>query len=197
MFALSFFLATASALGPCDILGAAGNPCVAAHSTVRALYSAYKGPLYNVTRPDGQSFLVPVLASGFADKASHDKFCPNLDCVISNVMDQSPNGNHLGQRHKLVNASQHPITVSGGVPVYGMWFDPGFGYHVDKTVGIATGNDPESIYAVLSGKHFNGGCVRNCILSLQPLIFLCHSVASHTTPPPPSPPLYTCLLVLL
>jgi hypothetical protein len=39
-------------------------------------------------------------------------------------------------------------------------FDPGFGYHVDNTTGIATGNDPESIYAVMSGKNFNGGCVR-------------------------------------
>ena len=153
--------AAAAAAGPrpCDILAAAGNPCVAAHSTVRALYAAYSGALYNVTRAsDGKSFSVPVLESGFANKAQHDAFCANLDCVISNVFDQSPNGNHLGQRHKLVNASQHPITVSGGVPVYGMWFDPGFGYHVDKTVGIATGNEPESIYAVFSGTHFNGGC---------------------------------------
>ena len=39
-----------------------------------------------------------------------------------------------------------------------MWFDPGFGYHVDKTKNIATGNDPESIYAVMSGKNYNGGC---------------------------------------
>lgn len=31
--------ATAQATGPCDILVAAGNPCVAAHSTVRALYA--------------------------------------------------------------------------------------------------------------------------------------------------------------
>jgi hypothetical protein len=44
------------------------------------------------------------------------------------------------------------------MPVYGMWFDPGYGYHVDKTKGIATGNDPESIYAVMSGTHYNGGC---------------------------------------
>ena len=57
----------------------------------------------------------------------------------------------------VVNASQHPITA-GGVPVYGMWFDPGYGYDVDKTLNIATGNEPESIYAVFSGKHFNGGC---------------------------------------
>ena len=105
---------------------------------------------------DGKSFSVPVLAAGgLANKAAHDNFCPRLDCVISNVFDQTANGNHLGQRHKLVNASEHPITV-GGVPVYGMYFSPGFGYHVDKTVGIATGNDPESIYAVMSGTHFNG-----------------------------------------
>eukprot|EP00729_Bicosta_minor_P015070 gene15070-19944_t len=55
------------------------------------------------------STLIHVLsAGGFADKAAHDAFCsPALDCVISNVMDQSPYGNHLGQRHKLVNASRH------------------------------------------------------------------------------------------
>ena len=93
-------------------------------------------------------------------------FCAKGDCVISNVFDQShcggkcppPAGNHLGQRHKLVNASQHKISVGGGTEVYGMWFDPGYGYHVDNTTNIATGNEPESIYAVLSGTHFNGGC---------------------------------------
>ena len=93
----------------------------AAHSTTRALYSAYAGGLYNVTRAsDGATLSVPVLApGGYADKKAHDAFCPKLDCVISYVLDQSANGNHLGQRHKLVNASQHPITA-GGVPVYGM-----------------------------------------------------------------------------
>src|ERR1700694_3321421 len=35
---------------PCDIYAAAGTPCVAAHSTVRALYSAYSGQLYQVKR---------------------------------------------------------------------------------------------------------------------------------------------------
>ena len=35
-------------VGPCDITGKAGNPCVAAHSTTRALYAAYDGPLYRV-----------------------------------------------------------------------------------------------------------------------------------------------------
>ena len=36
--------------GPCDIYAAAGAPCVAAHSTTRALYASYNGPLYQVLR---------------------------------------------------------------------------------------------------------------------------------------------------
>ena len=60
-------------------------------------------------------------------------------------------------RHRLVNASQHRITV-GGNAVYGMLFEPGYGYHVDNTTGVPTGNDPESIYAVVSGTHFNDDC---------------------------------------
>ena len=39
-----------------------------------------------------------------------------------------------------------------------MWFDPGHGYHQDHTTGVAKGNEPESIYAVMSGKRFNGHC---------------------------------------
>jgi hypothetical protein len=39
--------------------------------------------------------------------------------VISNVFDQSPMLNHLGQRHKLINASRHSITVGKDkTPVY-------------------------------------------------------------------------------
>ena len=42
---------------------------------------------------------------------------------MMNVFDQSAQRNHLGQRHKLVNASRHSVTVGGNTPVYGMWFD--------------------------------------------------------------------------
>ena len=131
MVPLLLLLAAATAAaaleGPCDILDAAGNPCVAAHSTVRALYSEYSGPLYNVTRSsDGTSKSISVLAAGgFANKPAHDAFCSKLDCVISNVFDQSPQHNHLGQRHRLINASRHSVTVGKDkTPVYGMWFDP-------------------------------------------------------------------------
>eukprot|EP00937_MAST-01D_sp_MAST-1D-sp2_P003997 g3997.t1 len=151
--------------GPCDITAKAGNPCVAAHSTTRALLAAYDGPLYRVTRSsDGKSADVGLLkAGGFADIATQDSFCAKLDCVISVVYDQSGLGNHLGQRHKLVNASQHKIMVGGGTFVYGMWFDPGYGYHVDNTTGVAKGNEPESIYSVMSGTHFNGHCENSVV----------------------------------
>ena len=157
--------AAAEGPGPCDILKAAGQPCVAAHSTTRALFSAYDGGLYILQKPDMQRMTIGVVkAGGFADTAEHDKFCgPMKDCVILSVLDQSPMGNHLTQRHKLVNASQHPIHVGDSVKVYGMFFDPGYGYHVDNTKGIAKGNEPESIYAVMSGTHYNGGCCFECV----------------------------------
>lgn len=155
---------SSAAEGPCDLLVAAGNPCVAAHSTVRALYGTYVGHLYQVARPDNSTADIGVLeAGGFADIAAHEKFCAAGDCVIKTIYDQSPQRNHLVQRiscvatqgcetHKMVNASKHKIAVRGGLNVYGMWFDPGYGYHVDNTTGVPKGNDPESIYAVMSGK---------------------------------------------
>ena len=132
LFAALLVAPAASATGPCDILGEAGNPCVAAHSTVRALYRTYAGPLYNVTRPNGQWVSIGVLEpGGFADIKKHESFCSAGDCVISNIFDQSPQGNHLAQRisngvvHKMVNASRHKISVGEGTEVFGMWFDPG------------------------------------------------------------------------
>ena len=42
--------------GPCDIYTAAGDPCVAAHSTTRALSASYNGALYQVKRQtDGKT----------------------------------------------------------------------------------------------------------------------------------------------
>ena len=149
---------TAVAEGPCDITGAAGQPCVAAHSTVRALYGKYDGGLYVVQKNHTQEQMtIGVLKpGGFADKAKHDNFCAKLGCVILKIHDQSPMKNHLTQRHGLINASRHPIIVGDGVGVYGMWFDPGYGYHVDDTRGIAKDNEPESIYAVMSGSRHTG-----------------------------------------
>ena len=66
--------------GPCDMTGAAGNPCVAAHSTVRALYGKYDGGLYIVQKNHSQEQLtIGVLEpGGFANKAKHDMLRENL-----------------------------------------------------------------------------------------------------------------------
>ena len=48
--------------GPCDIYAAAGTPCVAAHSSIRALYASYNGPLYQVMRQsDGKTLDIGVV----------------------------------------------------------------------------------------------------------------------------------------
>ena len=104
---------------------------------VRALYSAYDGPLYSVTRAsDHTSKSIGLLsAGGFADAAAQDAFCAGTDCTVLTIFDQSPKGNHLRANHpgrhypvdRGVNASAHPIMLSGH-KVYGAWFDPGMGY---------------------------------------------------------------------
>ena len=63
LLAVVYALATCTAgatadEGPCDILEAAGNPCFAAHSTTRALYASYKGPLYNITKQQNNKVTV-------------------------------------------------------------------------------------------------------------------------------------------
>ena len=68
--------------GPCDIYAAAGTPCVAAHSTTRALFASYNGPLYQVMRQsDGKKLNIGVVqpsqkdGGGYADAAAQDNFC--------------------------------------------------------------------------------------------------------------------------
>src|SRR6185437_2611349 len=93
--------------GPCDIYGAAGDPCVAAYSTTRAMYASYDGPLYQITRQsDGKSVNIGVVqpvsapipdAGGYADAAAQDAFCADTYCWITKLYDQSPKHNDLTQ----------------------------------------------------------------------------------------------------
>jgi hypothetical protein len=153
---------------PCDIYAAAGTPCVAAHSTTRALYAAYNGPLYQVKRASNGATtnIGPLTAGGAANAATQNSFCSGTTCVITEIFDQSGHGNNLtdapaggaaGGPDGLANATAAPIHV-GGHAVYGVYIAAGDGYRDDHTSGIATGNNSEGEYAVLDGTHFNGGC---------------------------------------
>ncbi len=82
--------------GPCDIYAAAGDPCVAAHSTTRALYASYDGPLYQVKRlSDGAvrdiGVVEPVAKpqpdpGGYADAAAQDAFCAQHDLLDQHAL---------------------------------------------------------------------------------------------------------------
>ncbi|MGW5611131.1 alpha-L-arabinofuranosidase B [Streptomyces sp. NPDC003753] len=158
----------AATQGPCDIYAAGGTPCVAAHSTTRALYGAYNGPLYQVRRAsDNTTLNIGLLSTGgYANAAAQDSFCANTSCVITVIYDQSGKGNNLTQApaggaaggpDNLANAFEAPVTV-GGHEAYGVYVAPGTGYRNNNTNGIATGDQPEGMYAIFDGTHFNGGC---------------------------------------
>ncbi|WP_433500803.1 arabinofuranosidase catalytic domain-containing protein [Sphaerimonospora sp. CA-214678] len=156
----------------CDIYAAGGTPCVAAHSTTRALYGAYNGPLYQVRRAsDNTTRDIGVLsAGGVANAATQDSFCAGTTCVITVIYDQSGRNNHLTQAppgywkgpapggwDNLADAKAAPITV-GGQRAYGVRVEPGTGYRNNNTNGVATGDQPEGIYAVVDGTHYNQWC---------------------------------------
>ncbi|CAN9210183.1 unnamed protein product [Alternaria alternata] len=166
--------ATASVVtaGPCDIYATGNTPCIAAHSTTRALYSSFSGSLYQVKRgSDGATTNVaPLSAGGVANAATQDKFCANTTCLITIIYDQSGRGNHLTQAppggfkgpeangyDNLAAADGAPVTLNGQ-KAYGVFVSPGTGYRNNKVSGSATGDAAEGMYAVLDGTHYNGAC---------------------------------------
>ena len=82
---------------PCDIYASAGTPCVAAHSTTRALFAAYDGPLYQVRRASTNTTtnIGPISTGGAANAATQNSFCSGTTCVITEIFDQSGHGNNL------------------------------------------------------------------------------------------------------
>jgi hypothetical protein len=163
--------------GPCDIYAAAGCPCVAAHSSTRALYASYNGPLYQVMRQsDGKTLDIGVVQpsegdpGGYADAAAQDAFCANTYCWVTIIYDQSGKGNHLTQAprggfsgpvmggfNNLPIADMAPVTLKGH-KVYGVFIEPGMGLRDDDPVGTAVDDQAEGQYWVVNGHHYNSGC---------------------------------------
>ncbi|KAL4932871.1 alpha-L-arabinofuranosidase B [Aspergillus undulatus] len=176
-FKLAFGLAATASIvhvqaGPCDIYTSGGTPCVAAHSTTRALYSAYSGPLYQVQRGSDNTTttISPLSAGGVADAAAQDTFCADTTCLITIIYDQSGNGNHLTQAppggfsgpdvdgyDNLASAIGAPVTLNGQ-KAYGVFVSPGTGYRNNDATGVAVDDEAEGMYAVLDGTHWNDGC---------------------------------------
>ncbi len=152
---------------PCDLYGHAGTPCVAAHSTTRALYASYGGQLYRVERrSDGASRDIGLQApGGTADAATQDRFCAGARCIVTRIYDQSPMRNDLtiegrgsnGAADVGAHAAALPVIV-GGHRAYGLFIEAGMGYRNDRTRGVARAGQPETMYMVASGTHVNRRC---------------------------------------
>jgi hypothetical protein len=152
---------------PCDIYATAGTPCVAAHSTTRALFSAYSGNLYQVKRwSDSATTNIGTLAAGgYANAAAQNSFCSGTSCTITVIYDQTSKHNNLtiegpggnGAQDYGANAAALPLTV-GGHSVYGLYVSAGVGYRNNATSGIATGSTGEGMYMVTAGTHVNNRC---------------------------------------
>jgi hypothetical protein len=180
------------ASGVCDILATAGNPCVAAHSTVRALYATYNGPLYQVCKgtfaagpkscPGGNVKDIGVVApGGVADSASQDTFCAgagSMGCTISIIYDQSGNNSYLkpsppgGNNRNNDNpafATDLPTTLNTH-KVYGLKINVGMGYrascagcdNTNAAPGVAVGDAPETEYMVTSQNNKQPGSNEGC-----------------------------------
>jgi hypothetical protein len=153
---------------PCDIYASGGTPCVAAHSTVRALYGSYNKPLYQIRRTsDDKKLDIGVLKTGgFANSEAQDLFLSGTTGTISMIYDQSPNGNDLivapggGARpDQDVEADASALALKvGGHAVYAVYVTAGVGYRNNYTAGVATEDQPEGMYMVASGKHVNDQC---------------------------------------
>ncbi|MGA9720046.1 MAG: arabinofuranosidase catalytic domain-containing protein [Acidobacteriaceae bacterium] len=156
---------------PCNLYASA-TPCVAAISTTRALYSAYSGPLYQVTRQsDKTSKGIGLTPDGYADAATQDSFCANTSCTITRLYDQSPNHNDLtpapsggasrgpGQNGYDVPAVANALPVIvGGHKVYGIAISAGMGYRNDSSKATGVNGQPEGVYMVTSAFNLNSKC---------------------------------------
>ena len=168
--ALLPFAAATQAAGPCDIYEAAKTPCVAAHSTTRALFAAYNGPIYQVRRTsDGATKDIGLVAvGGVVKSATQDSFLNGKAGTISIIYDQTANHNDLkksGVMYWLKNGGKEANATSGqmkmdGRTAYGVAVDAyaTVAYNNVKTKGVATGNQAESIYMVVDGKRFSSSC---------------------------------------
>ena len=152
---------------PCDIYASYSTPCVAAHSTVRALYAAYDGPLYKVERASDSTSteIYPLATGGYANAATQTSFCASTTCYITEIYDQSGKGNNLtvegsggnGAADHGAIANALPV-VAGGHTVYGVSVQAGVGYRNDSTSGVPTGSTAQGAYMVASGTHVDSLC---------------------------------------
>ena len=128
---------------------------------------------------DGQTLDIGIVqpsandAGGYANAAAQDAFCANSFCWITTIYDQSGKGNDLVQAppgtfkgpakggfNTLPIADMAPITIMGH-KAYGTYIMPGMGLRNNNASGLAINDEPQGIYMVFDGTHFDSGCCFN------------------------------------
>ncbi|KAA2252233.1 alpha-L-arabinofuranosidase [Solihabitans fulvus] len=164
--------AQAAAPQACDIYASGGTPCATAHSTTRALFGAYNGPLYQIQRASDQKYLdVGLLsAGGYVDAAPQVAFCAGTRCTVTKIYDQTANHNDLpiswggfwkgpGPNGSDVGADAMALPVAvGGHPAFGIKVNQGVGYRIDRAKGVPVGSQPEGVYMITSSNYVDGTC---------------------------------------
>jgi hypothetical protein len=171
---------TGRADGPCDLYAAAGTPCAAAYSMVRALSKTYTGFLYQVrsgssamnTGSGGTVKDIPMLPDGFADTATQDAFCSGTTCTVSLLYDHSGNGNTLSVAKKGLSAggtysasddfesaaNKGMMTIKGH-KVYSLYMNAREGYRIMKVGNkMPVGSASQGIYELADGTHVGTAC---------------------------------------
>ena len=172
--------ATSNTQGPCDIYRDAGQPCVAAYSTVRRLSSTYAGPLYQIrtgssdqnTGSGGATRDIGQTADGFADAAAVDTACAGTICTVSLLYDQSGRGSDLPVAKAGImyvgptgalddfesSATKEPLMV-GGHKVYPLYMEPRQGYRLGRLGdGLPRYMDAQGVYMLADGTRAATGC---------------------------------------
>jgi len=144
------------------------------------MYIDYEGPLYLLRRTsDNATKAIGVKqGTGFADADAQQHFCPpSTICTVERIFDQSPNGNHLDKVQVEPNNTQkQPVSginamrdalVVGGHTVYSAYFEGGqgqgsrsgtMGFKCTVGNGTAVDEEPQTVYMVTAGKHWNHDC---------------------------------------
>ena len=155
--------------GPCDIYAADGGPCVAAHSTVRALYAAYNGPAlpgqedrgrhdhgHQRPRPPAASRTRPTRTRSAAPPPA-----PSRSSTTSRARQQPDQGargrrqddaRQRSQRQGAPGHVQRPQRSTASTSC------PGSATGTTRPAAPPTGDNPETEYMVVGGTFYNGGC---------------------------------------
>jgi hypothetical protein len=125
-----------------------------------------------------------VSTGGIADVAAQERFCGAALCVVEAIYDQSPGANHLGREKGFaflppprnsqdagVNLTAQSRVSLAGHPVYSAVFDSHCdvgsgrscdglqaGYSNRTAQGTAVCDEPQTVYALFDGRHYNTGC---------------------------------------